>query len=399
MNTQLTFSIDDLGKFLHTLEKRSEKSASLMKTKFEELVRGSLKRWDFKRKHGFVPTNVTFSPTYWCNLECLDCYSGSSDDQRETLNDETTDRAINESSEKWSTLFYTITGGESLHHALKIAKRNPDKLFQLYTNGTLVTERIAERIAQLGNLFPLVSIEGSQEETDNVRGGGTYQKVIDAMDILTEKNVVWGIAFTLTSNNADVYDNGFLDDFISKGALVGRFLTYMPTGREADFERVPSSEQRNKQGEALRKTNGTEFYGLDYLNNPGLLKGCQVSGLRYFHIDPKGEIYPCVFLPIPAVFNLSDAYDGVYSREGLDVNCLEDILVRDPMLRLSREIAKKRDYRKCCLVIDNPDEFREACSQLARNFPRSEFGSFFESGYGQQLLETYQERLLEFSRR
>lgn len=399
MNSQLNFSLDDLGKFLRTIEDRSDKSASIIKSGFERLVKGSLKRWNYKRQHEFVPTNITFSPTYWCNLSCLDCYPDSSSEQRGTLNDGTIDRAISESSDKWSVLFYSITGGESLHHALKIAERHPDKTFQLYTNGTLITNEIASKIADIGNLFPLVSIEGTQEETDRIRGEGTYEKAIRAMDFLTDNGVVWGIAFTLTSNNADVYNQeDFIHTFISRGALVGRFLTYMPTGREADFEKVPSPEQRVKQKDALRNINGAEFYGLDYLNNPGLVKGCQVSGLRYFHIDPKGEIYPCVFLPIPAIFNLNDAYDGVYQREGLDIADLEGILVRDPMLKLSREIARERDYKSCCLVIDNPNEFKDTCSQLAKNFPKSDFGSFFESAYGNQLLEQYVERLDKFSR-
>ncbi len=399
MNTQLDLSLDDLGKFLRNIEKRSNKSASLIRSGFERWAKGSLKRGNFEGRHGFVPTNITFSPTYWCNLSCINCYPNSSSEQRRTLNDGTIDRAISESTEKWSVLFYSITGGESLHHALKIAERHPDKIFQLYTNGTLITNDIASKIANLGNLFPLVSIEGCLAETDRIRGEGTYEKTARAMNFLTENGVVWGIAFTLTSNNADVYDqDGFIDAFIDNGALVGRFLTYMPTGREADFGKVPSSKQRVKQRDALQRINSAEFYGLDYLNNPGLVKGCQVSGLRYFHVDPKGDVYPCVFLPIPAIFNLNDAYNRVYQREGLDIADLEGILVRDPMLRLSREIARKRDYRSCCLVIDNPAEFRDACSQLAKNFPISDFGTFFGTKYGSQLLEKYVERLDKFSR-
>jgi MoaA/NifB/PqqE/SkfB family radical SAM enzyme len=380
--------------FLIAVGRRSPKAAVRIGQKIGEVVAGLEKRRQWKKQHGFVPTNITFSPTYWCNLRCVDCYPDSSGEQRETASDETIDRAIAESTEKWSVLFYTISGGESLYHALKIAERNPDKLFQLYTNGTLITNEIAERIAQCGNLFPLVSIQGFQEETDTIRGKDTYVKVIEAMDTLTEHGVVWGIAFTLTSHNACVYDdNRFLDMLISKGAIAGRFLTYMPTGRGADWSKVPSQEQREKQRDVLRRYQRKRFYGLDYLNNPGIVQGCAASGLRYVHIDVQGNVYPCVFIPAPALFNLRDAYTGVYTAQGLGISCLEDILLKDPLLRETRKIANQRPQQRCCMLLNNPKELKQLYRNLAARYPVEEFGQFFRTDVGSVLLEIYREKL------
>lgn len=336
----------------------SEKSATLVGNKIPDFIAGMGKRGEFRQKHGFVPTLIMFSPTNWCNLNCIKCYPESSKEESKILQYSTIDQAIQEGKEKWAMPYFSISGGEPIDHAIDIAERHPQELFQVYTNGTLITNEKAEKIAQLGNLFPLISTEGTKEETDRIRGRGVYDKITSAMDTLTEHSVVWGVSFTLTSRNADVYETNFLYDIIDRGAMLGRFLTYMPTGRNSDFSKVPSKEQRKKQGEALRALEKEKrfFLPIDYLNNPGLVEGCGAAGLRYVNIDPAGDVYPCVFIDKPAQYNLTKAYEGEY----LEVNNLEDILVKDTVMNLTRSVARKRDSSECCLVIDKPEELKEA---------------------------------------
>lgn len=354
-NHQIRASREYINRFTSRVVERSPKSAEIIEKSIRRFFDDSDKRNAFLTSYGFVPSNITFSPTYWCNLACLDCYPDSKQENSAILENETIDKAINEGTGKWAIPFFTITGGESLFHALDIAERHPDILFQLYTNGLLINENIARKIADMGNLFPLISIEGWKDETDRIRGEGVYDNLMEKMDLLTRENVLWGISFKLTSNNAGVYDNqDFLMMLIEKGALLGRFLTYMPTGRSADFGKVPSSEQRKKQGSTLRKLNG-RFYTMDYLNNPGLVSGCAAGGLRYVHITPEGDVEPCVFMRIKGKYNLKEAYLGKYE----DVDCLEHILVKDPLLIVTREKAMSKSVDKCCLVIDNPEDLRE----------------------------------------
>jgi len=247
-------------------------------------------------------------------------------------------------------------------------------------------------------LFPLLSINGSKEETDRVRGTGTYDKVISAADALTNAGVVWGIAFTLTAQNADVYDRGVIEEFINRGALIGRFLTYMPTGRDVDLTNVPSHNQRARQRDFLQQLNATgTFKGLDYLNDPGLVSGCQAAGIRYVHVDPRGNVAPCTFISFPSIFNLTAAYTGSYTRQGAEIKGLSDILVKDPFLRMCRELATKRTHKSCCLVIDAPAEFKRACFELAERFPIRDFGNFFTAGTGSSLLAEYKSRLVSFA--
>lgn len=283
---------------------------------------------------------------------------------------------------------------------IAVAERHPDKLFQFYTNGTLITKEVTRHIAAMGNLVPLVSVHGFQKETDAIRGNGVYERVMRTMDYLTQAGVVWGISFVLTSQNIDVFDAGFLDTMVEKGAMLGRFLTYMPTGRGSDWNLVPTPNQREKQGEILRTFNssGIPFFGIDYMNNPDFVKGCQAAGIRYVYVDSEANVYPCVFLPVPSIFNLKDAYQGVYSQQGLEVRNLMDILIKDPLFRKIRELAKQRDDHKCCLIIDNPAELKEACSMLAFAYPVSDFSGFFQNELGQAMLKEYISLLRNYAR-
>jgi len=367
-NSQIIISEDYAKTLIGRVRSRSEKSASIIELAIKRFFDGSENRNRFRGKYGFVPHNIAISPTFWCNLSCLDCYPDSSEAESRMLSYEIIDRIVEEATTKWNVPFFTITGGEPISHAIAIAERHPNLLFQVYTNGTLINEKLVGRMEDLGNIVPLISIGGFRDKTDGIRGEGVYDKIMQVMDLLTEKGVAWGISFTLTSQNADVYDDGrFLDMLIDKGSLFGRFLTYVPTGRNADSKRIPSLEQRKRQGDALRNID-SKFLTVDYLNNPGLLRGCAAGGLRFVHIDPSGDVYPCVFIPFPAKFNVINAYRGDYLKEGVEIVNLEDILTKDPLLKMTREMALKRADDGCCLVLDKPEELKTAVKMLNLNY-------------------------------
>ena len=52
---------------------------------------------------------------------------------------------------------------------LDLFAAHPDCYFQVFTNGQLITDEIARELARLGNVTPLVSIEGSEIASDERR--------------------------------------------------------------------------------------------------------------------------------------------------------------------------------------------------------------------------------------
>jgi len=52
-----------------------------------------------------------------------------------------------------------MSGGEpfAYPHLFEIAKKHNDMAFMIYTNGTLINDEVADKIAELGNIFFWIS--------------------------------------------------------------------------------------------------------------------------------------------------------------------------------------------------------------------------------------------------
>ena len=70
-------------------------------------------------------------------------------------------------------VFFGIVGGEPfMHpHLLDMLEPSiPDCYFQIFTNGHFITDGTAKRLRQLGNVTPLISVEGTEIVSDERRG-------------------------------------------------------------------------------------------------------------------------------------------------------------------------------------------------------------------------------------
>ena len=100
------------------------------------------------------------------------------------------DSIIGSASEAGVILF-VITGGEPYMRPemMSIYRKYRDALFLTITNGTLIDENTALDIAESKNIFPIVSIEGAQEQTDARRGAGVYIKALRCMSLFKEADI------------------------------------------------------------------------------------------------------------------------------------------------------------------------------------------------------------------
>ncbi|HAF62677.1 MAG TPA: hypothetical protein DCK95_10180, partial [Anaerolineaceae bacterium] len=197
------------------------------------------------------PSTLTISPGKACNLECTGCYA-SAGPTAEKLDWSTFDRIITESKTLWGVKFLVISGGEPLVYRsegkglLDAAEKHPDVLFMFYTNGTLIDEKIAQRMAALGNVTPAISVEGWRDRTDERRGSGVFDQILAAMEQLRKAGVLFGISLTATRHNAEeILSEEFIDYiFEQQGAFYGWIFQYMPIGRSYTLDLMPTPEQR-----------------------------------------------------------------------------------------------------------------------------------------------------------
>ncbi len=263
------------------------------------------------------PGFLVISPAKACNLRCPDCYAASGANP-EKLSAGELRRIIKEAKELWGVRFFVISGGEPFLwrdgdvRFLDVIEENPDRFFMVYTNGTLIDEETADRLAELCNLTPAISLEGFRDETDARRGAGTYDRAIRAMARLRERGVPFGVSLTATRKNYKLLlSDEFLEEFfVRQGATYGWIFQYMPIGREIDFSLMPSPEERLwmwRRGWEVIRSKG--YFLMDFWNQGTVSGGC-ISGGRhtgYLYIDWNADVFPCVFVPYSGA-NLREVY-------------------------------------------------------------------------------------------
>ncbi len=299
---------------------------------------------EFHEKSGFwPPAFLTISPTHACNLKCSGCYANSSVAFSEKLDWDVLDRIVTEETKLWRAYFTVISGGEPLLYKdkgktiLDLAKKHPDNYFLMYTNGTLIDEEMAKKLAEVGNITPAISVEGFEEETDARRGPGAYKKIIQAMKNLREAGVLFGISLTATSQNAELIISDQLMDhyFGESGALYAWIFQFMPIGRANTLALMVTPEQRVKMFRQVQHLlRDRHLFIADFWNSGCLSKGCISAGREggYLYIEWNGNITPCVFNPYSPV-NIYDVY-----KSGKNLN---DVL-KEPFFEAIRQWQK--DY-------------------------------------------------------
>ncbi len=105
----------------------------------------------FHQAYGINPPGfLTISPGKTCNLRCTGCYANAGADSEAGL--ENLRPHHPRSQTLWVSL-HVISGGEPLAYrsegkgVLDAAEKHPDVFFLMYTNGTLINETVANRLA------------------------------------------------------------------------------------------------------------------------------------------------------------------------------------------------------------------------------------------------------------
>ncbi len=316
---------------------------------FNASLKGSAIQMEAKEKYGCnVPWAILLDPTSACNLHCTGCWAAEYGHQL-NLTLETIDSIIRQG-KKLGTYMYIYTGGEPMVRKadlIKICEMHPDCEFLSFTNGTLIDEDFCKEMLRVKNFVPAISLEGFEEANDSRRGSGCYQKVANAMKLLKEHKLPFGISTCYTSRNyADITSNEFFDYIIDSGALFAWFFHYMPVGNGAVTELLPTPEQRTTVYQRIRSYRKTKsIFTMDFQNDAQYVGGCIAGGRNYLHINAKGDVEPCVFIH--------------YSNCNIHDTTLLDAL-RSPLFMAYHENQPfNENMLRPCPMLENPERIRE----------------------------------------
>jgi MoaA/NifB/PqqE/SkfB family radical SAM enzyme len=322
-----------------------------------ELMRGNVIREQLRNQGLASPQAYLISPTMRCNLRCFGCYA-SSYSKKDDLESEVIDHVLTEG-KNLGMFWVTILGGEPFvrQDMWEIYKRHNDVFFQVYTNGTLIDKEAARKLAKVGNVLVIFSVEGFEEETDARRGKGVFQKIMQGMDNLREVGVPFGFSVMVTRQNVDaIISDEFNDMLMEKGCLIGWHFLYIPVGLNPDMSLMPTAEQRElmRRRGAQRIRNEKPIFIVDFWNDAPYVGGCIAGGRNYFHINARGDVEPCIFVHL-----------GV---DNIKQKSLKEV-INSPYFKAIRSRQPYSDnLLRPCMIIDHPHVLRELCREC-RPYP------------------------------
>ena len=246
-----------------------------------------------------IPWAILMDPTSACNLHCTGCWAA---EYGHALNLSFEDIcSIIDQGRELGCHIYIYTGGEPLvrkDDLIRICEKYPDCVFLCFTNATLIDEAFCQDMIRVANFVPAISAEGNEHTTDARRGDGTYAKIERAMDLLREHELPFGISACWTRANADaIATEKNMDWMIEKGALFCWYFHFMPVGRAASADLMPTPEQRERMYRFVREMRGKKpLFTMDFQNDGEYVGGCIAGGRRYLHINAAGDVEPCVFI-------------------------------------------------------------------------------------------------------
>jgi MoaA/NifB/PqqE/SkfB family radical SAM enzyme len=307
----------------------------------------AIRAFDRRLKKGeCFPPFLFLSITNRCNLACQGCWV-SADKHPADLSVETLNRIIDEC-RPLGARFFGILGGEPLLHRglMDVLAAHRDCYFQVFSNGHLLDAEVAREFRRLGNVTPLISIEGSETVSDERRGGRrVYAKSLEALEHCRRERLITGVATSLCQTNLDdLLSESFLRRVDELGAMYMWYYIYRPVGPRPAPELALSPDQvrRVRQFIVDQRPKAPVAIVDAYWDQEGQGLCPAATGISH-HINPFGDVEPCPIIQ--------------FARENVADGPLRETIANSQFLREFRELAAATT--RGCIVLERPELLRD----------------------------------------
>lgn len=304
----------------------------------------SVHRHKRRLKRGqFFPPFLYMSVINSCNLRCQGCWVDVAAKQQR-IEVDAANRTIAQAKAMGNS-FFGILGGEPFMHRdlLKIFADNRDVYFQVFTNGHFITDEVAKELRDLGNVTPLISVEGTEIISDQRRGKtGVYSATMKGLEAALRNRLLVGVCTSVCKSNIDdLVNDAWVDRLIEMGVMYCWFHIYRPVGPESNPDlALSSAEQRRVRQFVVDTRVNKPIIVIDaYHDDAGNALCPAVTGFTH-HIGPWGDIEPCPVIQL--------ATDSIH-----DDRPLADTFNESQFLRDFRELTAGQT--RGCVIMERPD--------------------------------------------
>ena len=296
--------------------------------------------------------------TFRCNLQCPHCYIDAGSKLKTELTTAQGKLLIDQIAEVSRPLLI-FSGGEPLlrHDVYELARYASGKglTVALGSNGTLITDPVAQRLKSAGVKAVAVSIDSPvPERHDLFRGqAGAWEQALQGIDACIRNGIRVQVNTTVTAENFNEVEQ-IMDLATERGATSFHLFFLVPTGRGANIGDIPpnmyedmisrvlDTMARDRNHLRIRPVCAPQFIRIASQKGYDLKewgRGC-IAGLSYCRIYPTGEVTPCPYLPV--------SLGNVLDRE------FRDIWYHSPVLTQLRDFSNLEGkcgvcgYRNAC---------------------------------------------------
>lgn len=272
---------------------------ALMNIFVRRFVVGSFVRRRLAKSGQVVPHVVMVSvntPEAGCNLACDGCYAFGHEN---TTIDPVVLRKVIEEQELLRIYHVMFLGGEPLLYKglMSIMAEYPNTSFYVATNGTMLTPEVVQAMTAMGNVCPMISLEGLEEQTDLVRGAGVFRQVTAAMWLCAMARLPYTVTVTVTKRNLEeVMSDRFLRFLDAHRCCGVSYSCYVPIGR-SPRPGLQLSIEESEQLEGVREYVFNNFAMFPTVGRNGIARvtDCFAAN-QYFHVLPNGQVEACPFV-------------------------------------------------------------------------------------------------------
>jgi len=149
---------------------------------------------------------IVWNMTRRCNLKCVHCYARSEDISYDNELNHKQSLAMIDDLAEFGVPVLLFSGGEPLVHPrlIEYAQYAVNKGMRavISTNGTLITEKKAKALKEIGLSYVGISLDGLEETHDKFRGvKGSYKKAMKAIEYCQKAGSKVGLRFTINKRN------------------------------------------------------------------------------------------------------------------------------------------------------------------------------------------------------
>ncbi|MFH1916872.1 MAG: radical SAM/SPASM domain-containing protein [Nanoarchaeota archaeon] len=261
--------------------------------------------------------------TYDCNAHCVHCAVPRREDYIDPA-------VFKKMIDTIPMEFLIIGGGEPLKHPSledMISYASQRTKVKIETNGNLLTREFLLRNRQY--LFQInVSIDGLEETHDQIRGLDTFLHTVEMIRYARELSIDVAVWSVIMKDNNDEYSK-IISLCENMGVDKISFLYATPVGRCHEGMTLPIPAYQ-KLVEKIQETKGKLQVRIapyvlqsSSMENPA----CLINDDDILHVDPLGDIYPCVLLLDNPSFCLGSIEKGYILHHVADPSICQGLVV------------------------------------------------------------------------